>query len=444
MKSAIELVQSYQKGELSPVAVVEDLLAQIESSNLNAFNTVLTEQARKDARAAEVALAAGSASGALFGVPVAVKDLVDVAGYRTTMGSEQFLDNVPTVDAEVIRLLRKEGAIIIGKAHTHQFAYGSTGDRSCFGPARNPVDPSRISGGSSSGSAVSVGAGLVYGSVGTDTSASIRLPAALCGVVGMKPSVALVSKEGVFPLSQTLDHVGPLTAFVRDNARFLEVMAGRPSGGYSGKIGRSVRGLRVGVPDRFFADFLSPAVARSLEQAIKALGDAGATVTPIEIDQIQEIYDAQQLVLRAEAYATHEDALKRGAPYIKEVQDRLLNGKDVLASDYLRSLTYQQVARTSFDTALAQVDVLLTATCGVTARPQDERSTPINNEERYTPWLLTRLTAPTNFSGHPSISVPFLHDEDGLPIGLQLIGKMHDEATVYQFASTLESCTSGV
>lgn len=439
MISGAGLVQGYLKGEQSPVAVIDEVLAKIESSSLNAFITVFPGQARLEAKALEKQLSAGKPLGPLAGVPIAVKDLVNVAGHRTTMGSEQYLDNIPQADAEVVHLLRQAGAIIIGKANTHQFAYGSTGDRSYFGPVKNPVDPGRISGGSSSGSAAAVAAGLVCGAVGTDTSASIRLPAALCGVVGMKATLGLVSTRGAFPLSKTLDHTGPISSDVRDNALFLEIMAGREPGNYSGKIGLGLQGLTIGVPNRFYGDFLSPAVANSLQEAIKRLEAAGAKVRSIDVDHIQEIYEAQQIVLKAEAYAVHQEALLRDAPYIEEVKNRLLGGKDVLASDYLRSLKFQETACASFDRALEDVDILLTATCGITARPLDERETRINGETRHTPWLLTRLTAPTNLSGHPSLSVPFLRDQEGLPIGLQLIGRMHDEATVYQVGAALEA-----
>ncbi|MFT0849773.1 amidase [Achromobacter sp. F4_2707] len=444
MKSAVELVQSYRKGEQSPVAVIEEMLAAINASPLNAFITVCAEQAKQEAEAAEQRLSAGEAGGALLGVPVAVKDLVEVAGYRTTMGSEQYLENESSTDAEVVRLLRKEGAIVIGKANTHQFAYGSTGDRSDFGPVKNPADLSRMPGGSSSGSAAAVAAGLAYGAVGTDTSASIRLPAALCGVVGMKASLGLVSKRGVFPLSKTLDYTGPISADVRDNAVFLEVMSGKEPGTYTRKLDVGLQGLTIGVPQRFFTEYLSPSVANSLQEAIRAFEAAGCTVKSVEIDHIQQIYEAQQLILKTEAYAVHEAALLKGAPYIAEVKERLLGGKDTLAVDYLRSLDFQQTAIASFDTALEDVDVLLTATCGITARLLDERQTPLNGETHHTPWLLTRLTAPTNFSGHPSLSVPFLRDEEGLPIGLQLIGKMHDEATLYQVGAGLEACVSSM
>ena len=438
MKSAVALVQAYRTAERSPVDVIDSILAKIESSAINAYITVLAEQARIEARAAQERIAAGQEVRALEGVPIAVKDLIDVAGYRTTMGAEAYANHISEQDADVVRLLRKEGAIIIGKANTHQFAYGSTGDRSFFGPVKNPHDPARITGGSSSGSAATVAAGLAYGSIGTDTSASIRLPAALCGVVGMQATLGLVSKEGVFPLSQTLDHIGPLSPCVQDNALLLEVIAQRPAGTYSGMIGQDINGLVIGVPTQFYGEYLSPSVKRSMQEAIEALQAAGATVRTVEIEHIHEIYDAQQFVLKVEAYATHVASLDAKAPYLPEVQARLLTGKDALASDYLQALKFQRTAQASFDKVLDDVDVLLTPTCGISATLRDERSTRINDETCGTMWLLTRLTAPTNFSGHPSLSVPFGKDTNGMPLGLQLIGKLHDEATLYQVARQLE------
>lgn len=439
MKSIVELAIAYRKGECSPVGIVEKLLIDIESSPLNAYITVMADQARAEAKIAQDQLASGQEVGALAGIPIAIKDLIDVAGYRTTMGAEQYAENISQDDAEVVRLLRKAGAIIIGKANTHQFAYGSTGDRSFFGAVLNPCDTSRVSGGSSSGSAASVAAGLAYGSIGTDTSASVRLPAALCGVVGMKATLGIISKQGAFPLSETLDHVGPISSCVKDNALLLEVISDSPLGTFSSKIGQSIRGLVIGVPNVFYSEYISPSVSRSMLAARQALLAAGAIVKSVEIDNIYDIYNAQQLVLKTEAYAVHEEALNAQAPFIEEVQGRLLTGKNVLASEYLRNLRYQSTAQASFDKVLETVDVLLTPTCGITAPLIDERITRINGEDRSTPWLLTRLTAPTNFSGHPSLSVPYMQDEMGMPVGLQLIGKWHDEATLYQVARQLET-----
>ncbi|MDO5678967.1 MAG: amidase [Pelistega sp.] len=437
-KTIMALLSDYKSRKVSPLDEVKQQLLKIEASPLNAFITVLPEQAKHDAQCVQDRISAGDSLRSLEGITIAIKDLIDVEGIRTTMGAESYVNNIAKEDAEVIRLLKHAGAIIIGKANTHQFAYGATGDRSYFGPVRNPKDSNRISGGSSSGSVAAVASGLVHIAIGTDTSASIRLPAALCGVVGMKPTLGLVSKQGVFNLSETLDHVGPISRSVEDNAILLEVIADKPVGTYSRKIGQSIKGLIVCVPKEFYGEYVSTAVKVQLEKAIEKLKAAGAEIRHIEIANIYEIYQAQQLILKTEAYATHEDMLEAQTPYIQEVKDRLLTGKDVLASEYLRRKKLQYQAQASFDDVLASVDVILTATCGITAPLLDERSTEINGQMHPTQWLLTRLTAPTNFSGHPSLSVPFGEDDKGLPIGLQLIGRMHDEATVYQFGEVLE------
>lgn len=438
MKSIIEIGKAYRAGVSSPVDVVEKMLADIESSSLNAYITVFSDRAREEAKTAETKFVSGDKVGILAGIPIAIKDLVDVAGYPTTMGAEEYADHVSSSDAEVVKLLRKAGAIIIGKANTHQFAYGSTGDRSFFGAVKNPLDLSRVSGGSSSGSAAAVAAKLAFGSIGTDTSASIRLPAALCGVVGMKATLGLVSKKGGFPLSDTLDHIGPISQDVCDNALLLEIITEQSIGTYSNKIGNDINTLSIGIPTGFYDEYVSPGVKHSMTKAIQFLEAAGATIKSVEVENIYDIYNAQQLILKAEAYATHEASLKAKAPYIEEIKERLLSGENILASEYLSSLWYQNAAQASFDKALEHVDVLLTPTCGITAPLLDERSTLFNGEYHSTPWLLTRLTAPTNLSGHPSLSVPCGKDESGMPIGLQIIGKLHDEVTVYQVGYYIE------
>lgn len=439
MNSITDLINAYRTGSRKPEDVVEQMLDDIAASALNAYITVMADDARRDARAIQERLASGAAPRALEGVPISIKDLINVAGHRTTMGSVQYADHITERDAEVVQRLREHGAIIIGKANTHQFAYGSTGDRSHFGPVRNPHNPLHMPGGSSSGSAASVAGGLAYGSIGTDTSASVRLPAALCGVVGIKPTHDLISRSGVFGLSKTLDHVGPISRNVRDNALLLEASAGKPAGTYSSAIGRDIEGMVIGVPHHFFCEYLSPAVEHSLNKAIAALRAGGAVVKKLDIDNIYDIYNAQQLILKTEAYATHQAAIDAGEPYIQEVRDRLLSGKHVPSADYEYSLQFRDTARASFDAVLDDVDVVLTATCGITAPPLDERETLLNGREYQTPWVLTRLTAPTNLTGHPSLSVPFMRDEHLLPIGMQLIGHWHDEATLYQAGHYLEA-----
>ena len=440
MLNIAALASAYRTHQASPSATLRALLDQIAASQLNSFISVDADAVMRAAVAADQAYAGQAAApGALCGIPVAVKDLIDVAGMRTTMGSEQYAQNMAARDAEVVRRLRAEGAIVIGKANTHEFAYGSTGDRSYFGAVHNPRNPAHMTGGSSSGSAAALGSGLCAGALGSDTSASIRLPAALCGVVGMKPTYDLLPRDGVFALSHTLDHVGPMSATVRDNALLLDALTGRPRDSHACLIGQPIRGRTIGLAMGFYNDFLDAPVRQALERACAVFEQAGARVMPVEIPRMQAIYDAQQLVLKTEAYASHQQALDAGAPYHPEVRARLLTGADVKAAEYLRAMSMQAVARQSFDQVLAQADIILCATCGIAAPPLDTRTSMLDGKAYATPWLLTRLTAPTNMSGHPSLSVPFGATDQGLPVGLQLIGPHLGEAALYQFAQLLEA-----
>jgi len=412
-------------------------LDSIDQSTLNAFITVDPVAARIVATYCDLVASRGGSLGVLHGMPIAVKDLIDVAGFATTAGSRQHLGSVAHLDATVIRRLRAQGALILGKTNTHEFAYGSTGDNSHFGAVLNPHDSARISGGSSSGSAAAVAAGLCAAALGTDTSASIRIPAALCGVVGMKPTYGLVPLDGVFELSRTLDHVGPLTRDVRTNALMLEVLAEVP-GAYTQGIGRSVQGLRVGRVHRFYGAHISGAVREALARGFDVLKEAGADIVDIDIPEIEDIYNAQQLILKAEAFAQHQKSIGEAKSYSPEVLDRLLTGRDIPAREYIECVRFRSEAVAAFDRALSGLDCILTPTAGIVAPRLHERRTTVEGVELPTFQLLTRLTAPTNFSGHPSMSVPFGRN-DGLPIGLQLIGRRMGEATLYQIASRLET-----
>lgn len=417
-------------------SAISAALEAISTSPLNSFAAIDHEGAQAAAAICDLVARRGGALGALHGFTVGVKDVIDVAGLPSTMGSAQYLENTASSDSAVVSRLRAAGAIIVGKTNTHEFAYGSSGDVSAFGSVHNPHNFERMSGGSSSGSACAVGAGLCRLALGTDTSASIRLPAALCGVVGLKPTFNLIPLEGVFPLSKTLDHVGPLTMNVADNARALGALADNGTD-YGARIGRSLEGVRVGVPQKFYGEFLSSAVRTAIADARKALTFAGARVVDVDIPDIQHIYEAQQLILKAEAYAIHQQALHAGALFSSEVRQRLLAGADVALADYLRALNSRGAARASFDQTLRGTDILLTPTCGIVAPRIGDRFTRLDGSEHPIFWMLTRLTSPTNFSGHPSLSVPF-GAEDSLPIGMQLIGRHHEEALLYQVAASLE------
>ena len=450
-----DLAGALRERRLSPVEVVETLLGRIEAEDkvLNAFITVTGERALEEAGRAEREILAGRYRGPLHGVPIGLKDLIYTEGVRTTMGSAFFEDYVPDHSAAVATKLQEAGTILVGKTNTHEFAYGPTGDRSHFGPTRNPHDTARISGGSSAGSAAAVAANLLYASLGSDTGGSVRIPAALCGVVGMKPTFGRVSKRGVFPLSWTLDHVGPLTRTVEDNALLLNALAGhdpkdpyssrRPSEDFARELRRGVRGGAVGIPHDFYFEHVEDEVGERLWEAIEIFRALGAGVWEVGIPQLPETLKAQRLTLAADAYAIHEGRL-RDEPerFDGEVRERLMDGERLRAYRYSKAQQRKLGAKDEFERALEAVDVLLTPTVPIAATPIDERKVNIGGYEESVRSAVTRLTGPTNLTGFPSLSVPCGFTASGLPVGVQLIGRPFDEATLYRFGHAYETAAA--
>jgi aspartyl-tRNA(Asn)/glutamyl-tRNA(Gln) amidotransferase subunit A len=319
--------------EISPKEITYELLKRIEKVNpvLNAFITIAAEKSIKKSIQAEAEIMAGHYRGPLHGVPVGLKDMIYTKGIRTTMGSKIFQDFIPDRDATVVRKLKQAGAILIGKLNTHEFAYGPTGDVSFYGPVRNPYNTTKITGGSSSGSGAAVASALCYGALGTDTGGSIRIPSSACGITGMKPTFGRVSKNGVYPLAFSLDHVGPMTRTVRDNALKLGILAGYdPGDNYSVKqededftrnIGKSIRGKVVGVPSNFYFDFVEEEVQRKIEEAINVLKSLGAKIQMVEIPILSEVSWAQLMTIQSEAYAVHERQIQS---HVDEYQPAVL------------------------------------------------------------------------------------------------------------------------
>jgi aspartyl-tRNA(Asn)/glutamyl-tRNA(Gln) amidotransferase subunit A len=453
--SLAALARAYGERLLSPVEVLEALLGRIEAvdGGLNSFVTLLPERALEEAARAEKGILAGEPGGPLRGVPVGLKDIIYTKGVRTTMGSAFFADFVPDHGATVAARLEEAGAILLGKLNTHELAYGPTGDRSHFGPTRNPHEGGRIPGGSSSGSAAAVAANLLYGSLGSDTGGSVRIPSALCGVVGMKPTFGRVSKRGVFPLSASLDHVGPLTRTVEDNALLLNAIAGHdPRDPYSAKapledyaraLRRGVRGAVVGVPRGFYFERLQGEVEQKVEEAIRLFSELGARVREVEIPHLPETLKAQRIILAADAYAIHEERLaSEPVRFDEEVRERLLDGERLKAYRYSNAVQRGIRAREEFGRALAEVEVLVAPTLPITATLIDQRTVDVGGHEEAVRPALTRLTGPTNLTGLPSLSIPCGSTTSGLPVGLQLIGRPFDEATLYRFGQAYEESAS--
>jgi aspartyl-tRNA(Asn)/glutamyl-tRNA(Gln) amidotransferase subunit A len=448
-RSLATLSRELRERRLSPVEVVKTVLARIESDETNAFITVTAERALEEASLAEREITAGRHNGPLHGVPIALKDLIFTRDVRTTMASDFFAEHVPDRSATVARRLEDAGSVLIGKTNTHEFAYGPTGDRSFFGPTRNPHDTGQITGGSSGGSGAAVAAGLCYGALGSDTGGSIRIPAALCGVVGMKPTFGRVSKTGVFPLAWSLDHVGPITRTVEDNALMLNALAGHdPEDLYSADLAsedfardleRGTQGAAMGVPSSFYFEHLDGEVEERVNEAVEVFASLGTEIRKVEVPHLWDTLHAQRLVLAAEAYAVHEERLETNPDRFDDHGlERLLNGENLKAYRYANAQQRKLRSRREFANVLREVDVLLTPTVPIPAPEIGQRETTIDGYEEAVYSALTRLTGPTNLNGLPSLSIPCGTTTSGLPVGLQLIGRPFDEATLYRFGRAHE------
>jgi aspartyl-tRNA(Asn)/glutamyl-tRNA(Gln) amidotransferase subunit A len=448
-RSLAGLARELLARELSPVGVVRALLERIEADETNSFITVTAERALEQASLAEREILAGRHRGPLHGVPVALKDIIYTRGVRTTMGSALYSGHVPDHSATVARKLEEAGSVLIGKTNTHEVAYGPTGDRSYFGPTLNPHDARRITGGSSGGSGAAVAANLCYGALGSDTGGSIRIPAALCGTVGMKPTFGRVSKSGVFPLSWSLDHIGPITRTVEDNALMLNALAGHdpedpyavdhPAEDFTRDLQRGLRGVGIGLPTSFYFDHIDEEVGTRVREAVEVFRSLGAQVREVEIPNLVDTLHAQRLILGAEAYAVHEERLENEPEtFDEEVCTRLMGGARPRAYRYANARRRGVLATDEFDHALQGVDMLLTPTLPIVATEIGQREVSIGDYEESVRSALTRFTGPTDLTGHPSLSIPCGTTASGLPVGLQLIGRHFDEATLYRLGHAYE------
>ena len=423
---------------------MEAYLARIRrlDDRLNAFVTVTEERAVERARALEAELAAGRWRGPLHGIPIALKDNIDTAGVLTTAASAVFADRVPDEDAEVVTRLEAAGAIVLGKLNMHEFAYGGTSAFTHTGPVRNPWDIERIPGGSSGGSGAAVAARLCAGALGTDTGGSVRIPAAHCGIAGLKPTYGLASIRGIVPLSVSLDHVGPMCRSVADAALMLQPMAGYDPRGiasieadvpdYAGALRRRTSAMRLGVPRAFYED-VDPQVLAAVERALGVLGDLTAGTRDVELPPLPEAR-----TVGVEAYAYHADLLEeRRGLYAESTLARIEGGAGMSAADYAEARYQLTLVRKAVAAVFDDVDVLVTPTLvelpvsieAAMASPLEATATLIRN------------TAPFNGYGTPAITVPCGFSREGLPIGLQLCGRALGEVDVLALAHAYEQAT---
>jgi len=438
-----------RRGEISPVEITRECLSRIEKQNpaLNAFITVTGDPALRDAAMAEAEILNGQWRGPLHGIPIALKDLIDTAGVWTTAGSELFERRLPGEDAEIVRRLREAGAIIVGKNNLHEFAYGASSLISYFGEIYNPWDPGHITGGSSGGSAAAVAAGMVCAAIGTDTAGSIREPASLCGCVGIKPTYGRVSSRGVFPLSASLDHVGPLTTSVKDAAIVLQAIAGYDQqdtttadvavADYVGALREDARPLRVGVlRDHFFAE-LDPDVASAMEHALLGIGTLVAEVKEIRLE-----VPTDRALQAAESYAVHAENINQTPEFYQpETLRRIRTGEKVSAAEYIVKRRELEQERCRIARIFAEVDLLVTPTTPIPAPAIADLK---KNPETLRPAELTLLrnTRPFNVWGLPAISIPCGFTQNGLPLGLQIAGPHWREDLVFRLAYAYEQATA--
>ena len=453
-KSAGELSRLVASKELSPVEIIDAHLERIEATEgvLNSFITLLPEQAREAARRAEAQVQRGNYLGPLHGIPVGLKDLFNTAGVRTTSGSRIFDTFVPEQDCTVAARFQQAGAILLGKLNMHQFAYGPTGENPDYGHMHNPWDPELVSGGSSGGSGSAAAAGQCTITMGSDTGGSVRIPAALCGIVGLKPTYGRVSRHGLTPLSWSLDHPGPMVRTVEDAALTMNAIAGYDPGDvasarqdvpdYTESLTGDVRGLRIGVPTEYFEAPLDPEVAKVVRDALEVLEGLGASVTPVSFPMFELSQAISGAILMSEAAAYHRDLLaKEGHNLYPPVRLRLEGGLFVSAADYLKAQQGRAIFDREVRKLLEQVDLLAGPTEPVTAPTLLAPEVQAGEITVGTTAALTQYTRPYNITGSPAISVPCGFSASGLPIGLQLAGRAFDEATVLRAAHAYEQAT---
>ncbi len=436
--------------KLSPVEWTQALIARIErhDGRLNAFLRFMPEIALSDARRAEAEISAGNWRGPLHGVPYGLKDIIDYAGLPTTAHSAILKDNIATADAFVTQRLRAAGAVFMGKLSTHEFAIGGP----CFDlpwpPARNPWNRDYFCGGSSSGSGVATAAGFVPFAIGTDTGGSVRNPSTMCGVTGIKPTYGLVSRRGVFPLAFSLDHVGPLTRTVHDNATVLNVLAGhdgldpgsvaRPGIDYTALTRKGLKGVRIGWLKHFYHDDIKadPQMAAAIDAAVLKMQELGAQVTEVKTIALSQFQACNRIIMGSESYAIHQKWLReRPQDYGDITRQRFLYGAMYSASDYINALRMRSKFTADFHALFNDVDVIVTASA-------HDPACRIDDQEACEFIYSRQARAPFNVTGSPAIAVPAGFSQEGLPLGIQIVGAPYNEATVYRVGAAYEAATA--
>lgn len=446
----VDVAAKIEAKEVSPVEVTQSALDRLAATEplLTAFVTVTADLALEQARLAEKEIAAGNYRGPLHGIPLAVKDLYNTAGVLTTSSSEQRANYVPDTDSASVARLYDAGMILIGKTHTHEFAYGATTPTT-----GNPWAPDRTPGGSSGGSGAAVGAGVVHVALGSDTGGSIRIPASLCGTVGLKPTYGRASRVGVASLSWSLDHVGPLSRNVTDSALVMSAMSGydrrdpacvdTPVPDMVSGIAAGVAGKKIGIPVNYYNEQLDPEVAAAAESAAATLAGLGAELVEVTIPLAEHIISTEWAIMMPEAAAYHQDYLRNSPEkFTDEVRTLLETGAAELATDYVNALRLRTLIQAAWKDMFDSIDVLLAPTlvAPATLRSDPFITWPDGSKEAATP-AYVRYSAPANVTGLPSLSVPAAFTAAGLPVGVQILGKPFAEPEILQVGYALEQNT---
>jgi aspartyl-tRNA(Asn)/glutamyl-tRNA(Gln) amidotransferase subunit A len=455
MMSIKEISSMIKKKQISPVEIVEECINRTKrlQPELNAYITFLEEEAKKKAKIAEREIMKGGPKSPLHGIPIALKDLFYTKRVLTSAGSKLLKDFKPDYDGTVTDRLNKSGAILMGKTNMHEFAFGPTNEDSYYGPSRNPWDPSRITGGSSGGSAIAVATGMTYMAMGTDTGGSVRIPSAFCGVVGFKPTYGMGSLYGIIPLSFTLDHPGPLTRSVYDAAITMDMITGYDPkdpciGKYKGKNTNlakelsdvdTVKGMTIGVPSNFYFDKVDYEVEKLVENAISNLKQLGAEIKTIEIPYLDIVPNISTIIMFSEAAYNHKDRLAvHPGEYEPNVKARLDQGMNYSAIEYISALQEGEKILNAWNKVISEVDAVVTPTLPITAYKIGSKIVVTRGKEEPAREMCVRHTRFANTTGCPALTVPCGLTPEGLPAGIMIMGRNYDDLTVLKIGYAYE------
>ena len=441
--SIAELAEKIRERQVSPVEAMQACLDRIERLNddLRAFISVYPEQALASARAAEAAVMAGDELGPLHGVPLGIKDLFAVRGTVRTCGSRLIDEGPGEADADSVAALRAAGGIVLGLANLHEFAFGPTGINPHFGTARNPWDRRKVCGGSSSGSGCAVAAGLAAGAMGTDTGGSVRIPAALCGIVGLKPTHLRVSQQGIYPLAAEFDTGGPMTRSVADAALMMAALD--PAGGFAGHRARpALDGVRIGVLDCLFDSGVDPDIDRLTRTAVAVLHDLGAEIEALDLPFAAEATAAWNTITLGRTYAVHgERAEAPDSKLAPSVRDRVLTGRDISAADIGKALEVRQAVQAQVSELMQRFDAFVLPTVPIPAVDAADGQGELDGARVDGAAVLGRLARLASFTGQPAVSIPSGLTAGGLPAGLQLIGDWNADEALLEIAACYEAAS---